>query len=1046
MNRKLTSLRYLTLILILFSISAIAQVTIIAKESTWKYHDGNTNQSSAMTDTTFNDASWSSADGIFGVGSLDGATITTTINNNNTTYFRKKVNLTTNLYGSLDLNVLCDDGFIIYLNGNEISRDNVGTNDPLLFTDAAPVTISGTDEGDYDTYTVSISPSDLVIGDNYFTAELKNRAGGSSDLGFDLEVIAYESIDSSNYILFKEGAWNYLDDGSDQGTSWVDSGFNDASWSSGDAVLGYGTLDGATVTTTLGYGGNSSDKHPTTYFRKEVTLTNPNFMQLKLYLLADDAAAVYINGKLAIADGMPTTWDFETYATVTASGTDEGDYDLYTVPDTFLVNGVNTFAVEMHQVNATSSDLGFDLEVIGVRGTLVVGQIFMDMDGNGVYSAFDNFGSGAVEIKMYNDADSNGVYTNAEILDSVITDPYANYSMIAPEGVRHLAVKLMTGDMDTRVEFTTDTVLTFTLTPSTDSAIANFGQLGPRSMCLMIADDQNNNDKYYIANRISGKNKYISTLDVNEIESMALRIGMDSAWACDAGQFGTIDVYTGQFTPVGSGVGTGNGTHGGSSTSMAFTDIDGMAYDGLNDIMYATHKTAGGGSNDVLLAINRNTGTYIADFFGAGVDFVEITGTNIKEDVDDIAFNPYTNQLLAINMQGTGDSTRYITINPATGAATVISITGVGDFESLGYYNTGELYGTTGVESKPGYPANSFYKIDRNTGSGTKLDTLYSGAIDVESCDCLTGPTENLISGIVFYDNDSSGTFDQNIDSAYANIKIYLYRDVNNNGVIDSADYIIDSTYTLAGNGFYVFITDSLGSFLTTPVIDGTPLAGNNTTTGDSLTATATFMLHGDYDGKNDFGFHITSGQPYLPVNWLAIDAAWIDTKNAIVSWSTASEVNSSHFIVERQIGTGSFTAIGETQAAGQSNEINYYNFIDVNAKNLESQFVHYRVKQVDYSGSSSVSDIVSLEKKDLVHVSVYPNPVGNVLNINLDAKGDYQILITDMVGNEVASLSGYKNNKFSPIRIEGLDQLRRGLYLVRITYNGEDTIVKLLK
>ncbi|MBT8326915.1 MAG: T9SS type A sorting domain-containing protein, partial [Bacteroidia bacterium] len=453
----------------------------------------------------------------------------------------------------------------------------------------------------------------------------------------------------------------------------------------------------------------------------------------------------------------------------------------------------------------------------------------------------------------------------------------------------------------------------------------------------------------------------------------------------------------------------------------------------------------GAGNNDVLLAINRNTGGYIPDFFGAGVDYVEITGTNIKEDIDDIAFNPYTNQLLAINMQGTGDSTRYISIDPATGTSTVISITGVGDFESLGYYNTGELYGTTGVEPKAGYPANSFYKINRNTGVGTMLDNL-TGAVDVEACDCLTGPTSNLLSGTVFYDNDSSGTYDENIDSAYGGIKVYLYRDVDGNGVLDSIDYIIDSTYSESTTGYYVFKTDSLGDFLTQPVIDGTPLAGNNTTTGDSLTADIVFTLHGDFDGQNDFGFHISSGQPYLPVDWLHVDAAWIDTKNSVVTWSTASEINSSHYVVERKVGTGSFYTIGEVDAAGQSSELSNYSFLDINANELESQYLHYRVKQVDYNGTSSYSDIVSLEKKEQVHIAVYPNPVGATLNINLDAKGEYHILITDMVGTEVTSLSGYTQTKFSPIRIEGLNQLRRGLYLVRISYNGEETIVKILK
>ena len=190
-----------TFALLWLSVASQAQTTLISKNSTWKYHDGNTNQSTAMTDTTFNDASWSSGAGVFGVGTIDGATITTTINNNITTYFRKKIVLANRSYGSLDLNILCDDGYVLYLNGTEISRNNVGSNNPVQFTDGAVSTISGSEEGDYDTYNVTIDTTDLVIGDNYVTVELKNRTGGSSDLGFDLEVIANAYVPTVAYVI-----------------------------------------------------------------------------------------------------------------------------------------------------------------------------------------------------------------------------------------------------------------------------------------------------------------------------------------------------------------------------------------------------------------------------------------------------------------------------------------------------------------------------------------------------------------------------------------------------------------------------------------------------------------------------------------------------------------------------------------------------------------------------------------------------------------------------------------------------------------------------
>ena len=59
--------------------------------------------------------------------------------------------------------------------------------------------------------------------------------------------------------------WRYSDIGVDLGTEWQQTGYDDAAWPSGPAQLGYGDGDEATV---IGYGGDASNKHITTYFRK----------------------------------------------------------------------------------------------------------------------------------------------------------------------------------------------------------------------------------------------------------------------------------------------------------------------------------------------------------------------------------------------------------------------------------------------------------------------------------------------------------------------------------------------------------------------------------------------------------------------------------------------------------------------------------------------------------------------------------------------------------------------------------------------------------
>ena len=84
-------------------------------------------------------------------------------------------------------------------------------------------------------------------------------------------------------IIVPYGAtWKYLDNGSDQGTSWSETGFNDALWAEGTAEFGYSEGDEATV---VSYGPSSNDKHITTYFRHYFGLENP--LQTKNLLLTN---------------------------------------------------------------------------------------------------------------------------------------------------------------------------------------------------------------------------------------------------------------------------------------------------------------------------------------------------------------------------------------------------------------------------------------------------------------------------------------------------------------------------------------------------------------------------------------------------------------------------------------------------------------------------------------------------------------------------------------------------------------------------------------
>ncbi len=162
--------------------------------------------------------------------------------------------------------------------------------------------------------------------------------------------------------------WKYLDNGSNQGTAWRASAFNDASWASGPAELGYGDGGEATV---VSYGPSSSSKYITTYFRKTISIPDVNaYPGYKLRIKRDDGVVVYLNGTEIFRQNFGTgTISYTTLTYASVGDTEEGQLlEALLRPDQFT-NGNNTLAVEIHQSSGSSSDLSFDLELVGLDAT-----------------------------------------------------------------------------------------------------------------------------------------------------------------------------------------------------------------------------------------------------------------------------------------------------------------------------------------------------------------------------------------------------------------------------------------------------------------------------------------------------------------------------------------------------------------------------------------------------------------------------------------------------------------------------------------------------
>jgi hypothetical protein len=153
--------------------------------------------------------------------------------------------------------------------------------------------------------------------------------------------------------------WKYFDlamaPPNQSSVNWTQLEYNDESWSSGPAELGYGDGDEATVI---------SSSTLTAYYRFTFDVDDPaDFSDLMMQLTYDDGAVIYLNGIEVWRVNMPNgTISYNTFASSTSNDNAQATLNITST----LVTGTNLVAVEIHQRTASSTDLSFNFTMSGI--------------------------------------------------------------------------------------------------------------------------------------------------------------------------------------------------------------------------------------------------------------------------------------------------------------------------------------------------------------------------------------------------------------------------------------------------------------------------------------------------------------------------------------------------------------------------------------------------------------------------------------------------------------------------------------------------------
>ncbi len=186
-----------------------------------------------------------------------------------------------------------------------------------------------------------------------------------------------------------------------------------------------------------------------------------------------------------------------------------------------------------------------------------------------------------------------------------------------------------------------------------------------------------------------------------------------------------------------------------------------------------------------------------------------------------------------------------------------------------------------------------------------------------------------------------------------------------------------------------------------------------------------------------------------LPVEWIDYSALQISDSQIKIEWSTASEINNAFFTPQRSYDGITFTDLHKTLGSGNTSASNVYSFIDhFSFKGI----VFYRVKQTDYDGKSSYSDIMAVNCSDHrpFHFDVFPNPANADSPINafiggLAENSKVLVVLIDQLGNTISTKLYVTAENQILIGTASELNLKKGLYFITASNNNSILTQKLI-
>lgn len=176
-----------------------------------------------------------------------------------------------------------------------------------------------------------------------------------------------------------------------------------------------------------------------------------------------------------------------------------------------------------------------------------------------------------------------------------------------------------------------------------------------------------------------------------------------------------------------------------------------------------------------------------------------------------------------------------------------------------------------------------------------------------------------------------------------------------------------------------------------------------------------------------------------LPLKLLSYSTA-LDNRSVRHFWTTANEMNVSHFMVERSIDGMNFTTAGRIEAKNGIAQQSYSLRETLPASLLNAATIYYRLKMVDKDGTFSYSKLTTVAPQKLAQFVISPNPATNFVNIAIPKAK--MVAICTVTGQTLYRATLDASADTHTVRF---NRLPAGTYLLKVVKENNDTIVEKL-